>query len=259
MTKQVKAIFFDIDGTLVSFKTHQIPESTRKALKLLREKDIKLFIATGRHKAFIDNLGDEIFDAYVTVNGQLCISEDQLIYQNPIDANDIKQLVHDIKEKNWSCLFVGEKDFFINTFNDITYKVLDLLNFPHIPTGDAERAIDMPIYQVVAFVSQEEESEFMKSLPNSCATRWHPEFIDVVPKGGNKQVGIDQILAYYQISLTETASFGDGENDISMLTHTPISVAMGNANDKVKASATYVTDDIDNDGLYNALKKLEII
>ena len=28
----VKAIFFDIDGTLVSFKNHQIPKSTFDAL-----------------------------------------------------------------------------------------------------------------------------------------------------------------------------------------------------------------------------------
>ena len=46
----VKAIFFDIDGTLVSFQTHTVPESTREALRLLREKGIKVFIATGRPK-----------------------------------------------------------------------------------------------------------------------------------------------------------------------------------------------------------------
>ena len=29
MSGKLQAIFFDIDGTLVSFKTHSIPESTR--------------------------------------------------------------------------------------------------------------------------------------------------------------------------------------------------------------------------------------
>ena len=47
----IKAIFFDIDGTLVSFQTHTVPASTRKALQLLREKGIKVFIATGRPKS----------------------------------------------------------------------------------------------------------------------------------------------------------------------------------------------------------------
>ena len=49
----VKAIFFDIDGTLVSFQTHTVPESTREALRLLREKGIKVFIATGRPKTLM--------------------------------------------------------------------------------------------------------------------------------------------------------------------------------------------------------------
>lgn len=44
----IKAVFFDIDGTLVSFKTHKLPDSTVRALDLLREKGIKVFIATGR-------------------------------------------------------------------------------------------------------------------------------------------------------------------------------------------------------------------
>ena len=44
----VKAVFFDIDGTLVSFTTHTIPESTRRALQALRQNGVKVFIATGR-------------------------------------------------------------------------------------------------------------------------------------------------------------------------------------------------------------------
>ena len=59
--KMTKAIFFDIDGTLVSFKTHKIPQETIHALHELRKKDIKLFIATGRHHSMITL--DNIFTA----------------------------------------------------------------------------------------------------------------------------------------------------------------------------------------------------
>ena len=69
----VKAIFFDIDGTLVSFKTHKIPASTQEALKALRDKSIKIFIATGRPQCLINNLGDLEFDGYITVNGSYCL------------------------------------------------------------------------------------------------------------------------------------------------------------------------------------------
>ena len=51
-----KALFFDIDGTLVSFKTHSIPASTIEALEKAHAKGVKIFISTGRPTLFINNL-----------------------------------------------------------------------------------------------------------------------------------------------------------------------------------------------------------
>ena len=53
-----KALFFDIDGTLVSFETHRIPPSTIEALEAAHAKGLKIFIATGRPKAIINNLSE---------------------------------------------------------------------------------------------------------------------------------------------------------------------------------------------------------
>ena len=58
-----KALFFDIDGTLVSFETHRIPSSTIEALEAAHAKGLKIFIATGRPKAIINNLS-ELQDPY---------------------------------------------------------------------------------------------------------------------------------------------------------------------------------------------------
>ena len=74
-----------------------------------------------------------------------------------------------------------------------------------------------------------------------------------------KQNGIHEVLKYYSINQDETMSFGDGKNDIDMFEYTKISVAMGNAGDDVKEAADYITDDIDEDGIYNALKHFELI
>lgn len=82
----VKAIFFDIDGTLVSFNTHSIPESTQNALKQLREKGIKVFIATGRPKVLMmDAVGHLPFDGFITLNGAHCFTSDhQDIYKGRV-------------------------------------------------------------------------------------------------------------------------------------------------------------------------------
>ncbi|MFI3268659.1 MAG: HAD hydrolase family protein, partial [Rikenellaceae bacterium] len=67
--------------------------------------------------------------------------------------------------------------------------------------------------------------------------------------------GIDKVIAQIGISLDETMAIGDGGNDISMLKHAAIGVAMGNASDTVKSVANYVTDSVDENGLANAIKR----
>ena len=54
-------------------------------------------------------------------------------------------------------------------------------------------------------------------------------------------------------------SFGDGGNDISMLRHAAIGVAMGQAKEDVKAAADYVTAPIHEDGISKAMKHFGII
>ena len=54
-------------------------------------------------------------------------------------------------------------------------------------------------------------------------------------------------------------AFGDGGNDMAMLRFAGIGVAMGNANDEVKAVADYVTDGVDHDGVMNALRHFGIL
>lgn len=54
-------------------------------------------------------------------------------------------------------------------------------------------------------------------------------------------------------------AFGDGGNDAAMLTYCGIGVALGGASDEAKAAADYVTSDVDDDGIWNALRHFEVI
>jgi hydroxymethylpyrimidine pyrophosphatase-like HAD family hydrolase len=106
-------------------------------------------------------------------------------------------------------------------------------------------------------VSQEEE---IRPLTPSCEYgRWYPSFADVTAYGVTKQKGIDEIIRHFDLRLEDTVAFGDGGNDVSMLRHAAIGVAMGQANDDVKAAADYVTTPIDEDGISLAMKHLGII
>ncbi len=228
----VKAIFFDIDGTLVSFKTHKIPASTQEALKALRDKSIKIFIATGRPQCLINNLGDLEFDGYITVNGSYCFTAGH----RPIYKGCIPQ--------------------------DRVQAVSDLIEIPVPPVASIEEARGKDILQIMGYFTAEEEKEtdiFGKVLTHCEPMRWYPLFADIIARGNSKSTGIDKVLAYFDIDLKDTMAFGDGGNDIPMLKHVTTGIAMGNAEPHVKAVADYVTTSVDEDGIANALKHFGLI
>jgi hydroxymethylpyrimidine pyrophosphatase-like HAD family hydrolase len=72
-------------------------------------------------------------------------------------------------------------------------------------------------------------------------------------------VGIQRYLEMIGVTQEEIIAFGDGHNDAEMLRFAGIGVAMGNAEDDTKAVADFVTADIDDDGIYKALKHFELI
>lgn len=258
----VKAIFFDIDGTLVSFKTHTIPQSTIDAISELKKKGIKTFIATGRPYFVIDNLGDLTFDGYITMNGSLCMtSQQETIYKNAIPPHDIESLISfQENEFSFPCMVATEKEIFTNYIDDNVTKVLKQINFVDPPYRSLTEALNTDVFQLMGFFNHEQEIEVMnKALTNCETTRWNPLFTDIIAKGNSKQVGINKVLDYYGLDLKETMAFGDGGNDISMLKHAAIGIAMGNASDEVKQSASYITDSVDENGIWNALKHFEII
>ena len=106
------ALFFDIDGTLVSFKTHQIPQSTIDALTQAKANGHKVFIATGRPPLIITNLGaiEHLIDGYVTINGALCFVGDEVVRCKNIPHEAARLVVDDAREKNYGLIVVGEQD-----------------------------------------------------------------------------------------------------------------------------------------------------
>ncbi len=257
----IKAVFFDIDGTLVSFKTHQVPESTKLAIDLLKEKGVKVFIATGRHIDSINNLGDLEFDGYITLNGgYVTAGRHDVLYKKSIPDKDIVNLLHYMEtEKPFPCAFVEEHGISMNYMDQSVRDVFKLLNFPAPPIRPIESMRGKTIYQLISFFTADEENKIMKILSHCEATRWNPLFADVVPEGSSKSVGIDKMLAHFHIRLDECMAFGDGGNDMQMLKHAGTGVAMGNAAERVMQSADYVTDSVDNNGIYNALKHFNVI
>ncbi len=259
----VKAIFFDIDGTLVSFRTHRIPSSTINAVAALRSRGIKVYIATGRPLAFIDNLGKLEFDGMITVTGAHCFTrEGEIIYHHPVSTESVERVIaHQEKGIDaYPTIFVCKDELFISQVTDEVCEVMRLLDISVPKVLPATYAKGRDVLQLISFFKSDREQEFMQKLMPDCVSmRWHPYFTDVIAGGVGKEVGIDRVLAYEGIRLEEAMAFGDGGNDLTMLAHVPYGVAMGNACDSLKNVAYYVTDTVDADGVEKALRHFGLI
>ena len=256
-----KALFFDIDGTLVSFKTHSIPESAKLAIQQLQSYGHKVFIATGRPKLLINNLGDLKFDGFVSMNGAHCYTADSTdIYRGTIPSEDIERLISYCSTHDYPFLCVSDKNWFITHSNKDVEEICNLINIKIPPFSPIETAREREILEIMGYFQKETDEEVFNHVLTHCDTvRWHPLFTDIVKKGINKSKGIDEVIKFFGIKLEDTIAFGDGGNDIPMLRHAGIGIAMGNASERVKAASDFVTSSVDEDGIANALKHFGLI
>ena len=255
----IKAIFFDIDGTLIDFETHEIPDSTLYTLKKLQEKGIKLCIASGRPPVQLPILCDSFnqfpWDGYILLNGQYCLDEHkQSFYDCPISQETLETLVPYLQTVEYSCSVFELEYGYETKLNPHTVEYYTSINqLDRLPkVEDVSRMLTHPTYQVCPYIQVEEDEEFLKHAPGMKSARWTDAFADMIPLQGGKPEGIKKMLERWNLSKDECIAFGDGGNDISMLEFASIGIAMGNAKEEVKKHADYITTNCNDNGIYNA-------
>lgn len=259
----IKAAFFDIDGTLVSFQTHQIPASTIKAIEQAKEQGVKIFISTGRPVAIINNIDPirHLIDGYITFNGARTFIGDEDITLMPIPEEEVRTMITDASCRNYAVVVCGKEDIGIHNhtsiFDDVFVRGLGVTNIDiHQPI---EPLLHQPVLQLTPFFSVKDERLILPSMPHCISARWNPRFTDITLRGADKGNALLQLTKHIGISPEECIAFGDGGNDMSILHAAGIGVAMGNADETVQAAADYVTTSVDDDGIRNAFLHFGVI
>lgn len=256
----IKAVFIDFDSTLYSHTKNCIPQSAINAVNKMRENNIKVFFCTGRSmcemKSF--DLSPIKYDGFIGDNGQTAYDQDNnVIYDNPISGRLKQELVELYNNKKTTVLF-NTKDCLIA--NMINAQAIETLGAVNSPIPKTQKYNGEKFYMASMFYGDKKDWEQLFGLEDIAnITFWHDASVDIVPKEADKAKGIEKIINSLGIKPEETAAFGDSDNDISMLNYCGIGIAMGNGTEETKKAANYITDDIDEDGLYNACKYFNLI
>ena len=166
-----------------------------------------------------------------------------MIRRHLIPKDDFKKAMEIAKAFDFAVAIELDEGVFVNRLTPTVERIAKIVEHPIPAVVDIEELFDRKeCCQLCFYIDDEMEQQVMPLLPNLSLSRWHPLFAD-----------------YYGIGMTEIMACGDGGNDIPMLKVAGIGVAMGNASEIVKASANFVTDTVENDGLCKALKHFGII
>lgn len=257
------SLFFDIDGTLVSFKTHEIPASAIFALTQAKANGHRVYIATGRPVAIITNLGaiDHLIDGYITTNGAYCFVGSNAVCYNPIPKEAAQMVVDDAQQKGYSLIVIGSRKVAVfDPTGDVDRIFRQMLAVKNLEQASPlDEVMQHDVLQLTAFFPANYEKELMPLIPQCISGRWHPEFTDITANGADKGKGILAIAKHDNIDVAHTIAFGDGGNDTSMIRQAGIGIAMGNAIPELKQEADYITTSVDDDGILNALRHFGIV
>ena len=269
----IKAIFFDIDGTLITSNNYVL-KSTKQSLIELKKQGYIIGIATSRGPSMLPTAVKRLpFDYWVMFNGQLIYDKDKkAIYRHPLDEYDLNQIKRYARKQKSRYLLQTEFHHYGSAMMKVAQNewVLPGVHFMKkyideewiqsahrlrllIPDGKNYQAHDEAVYQVTMMQPKQLDQRLKKQITSLTITRSNPFTVEIVSANISKSNGIRKALLRDHLSLDHVLFFGDNYNDMEVMEKVKYGVAMGNAIPALQKKASYVTTANNKDGIYHAL------
>lgn len=244
-----KYIFFDIDGTLTNDNPGGIVlESTKRTLKKLRENGHFVALATGRAEHFARPFALENgFDNMVSDGGNGVTLNGVIQWVKPLDRALAKGIMDELFAKGipFAAQINNVHELYCTKENEYSS------DMPHV-IKNIDSFDDVPDIFKIFIKCTVQEEENLERIHDLGYVRYHDTDLIVEPL--EKYVGIKDIIAHYGADEKDVVVFGDGKNDLSMISLAATSIAMGNAIDELKEIATFITKSNKDDGIEYACK-----
>ena len=275
-----KIIFLDIDGTLVDYE-NRLPDSAVAAIRRARANGHRVYLCTGRSRAEIyPNLWDIGVDGLIGGNGSYVEDHNTVVMHQLITSEQCRRIVDWLHERKLEFFLESNNGLFASEQFEIQGQPVIQQYAKRKDKNNADQMTVRDVFPDMIFGGELYRNDLNKvsyilnsyqyfldakeAFPDLQHGTWGGKdeealFGDFGVKGITKANAVSRLLAYLDADISDTIAFGDAKIDIPMLEYCAYGVAMGNGGAEIKAMADMITDDVEQDGLYHAFEKLELI
>lgn len=242
------AFFLDIDGTLLA--AGGVPQENIDAIKKARSLGHKVFVNSGRSMGFIPQPVREIeFDGYIVGIGCYITYGDEILVTECIPADEVAKMFDKFTDSGKAVVLEGETAIIGNELCDNDDCIRIKNGTEYLEKYSHERITKF-------FLPHTFEAHEIQELEKHYTVFQHPTYLEYAPKGYSKATGMETVLKKCGIPRERSVAIGDSANDIDMLNYAGISVAVGNADDKIKAICKKVTAHAKEGGVGKAIYEI---
>ncbi len=227
-----KGIAFDLDGTLLDYDG-RLSESVARAIRLIAKSGIRVFLVTGRQESGVEHYWRqlELDTPIATCNGAYVAFPGQEPILHMRLSENARDAILDVSQTN--SLYVNYYiDNHVYTLNDGPEREMYSSRFSPVERAtDAEDITNRrPPTKCLCITTENEQARAMKIFmerlgKNADVTRSNARFIEILPAGANKAVGLKTLAEWCGATAGDFIAVGDAMNDLPMLSEAGFAVS----------------------------------
>lgn len=255
----IKLIAIDADGTLLNSES-AISGQNRQTISRCIQQGIKVVFITGKNlkaaKRIINTFRPP--NPQVVSNGTLIVDQglNHLDYRL-INSGSVKSII-EFARKTGQLLFLSTLD------GDLVYEqgLSEVAHKHYMRKVDDLMDPDIAGQVLLATILKREESgpidalSIGQNLKDIKIRDAGFNYVNIFSRQAGKTFALNKVLHYLGLEPSQVMAIGDGENDLGIISMAGVGVAMGNACQKLKQAADWVTEDLDHHGVSIAIKKV---